>query len=83
MIVDKKLWGLVITIMVILGGVVVWGAERIATDVWENSEINVQQAEQIKTLKDQRKEMSDFLKEMKKENDDAHKEIIKKLETRR
>jgi len=70
-IVDKKLWSMVMALIVLLSGVIVWGAESIVTDVKDNTKSNAVQSEQIKNLIDQRREMLDILSKMNDKLDRA------------
>lgn len=49
-IVDKKLWGIVMTILTILFGLVVWGGQEVVSDVKESVKANAVQDEQIKEM---------------------------------
>lgn len=79
MIVDKKLWVLMMSALTVLLGLVVWGGQSIALDVKENTKANAAQSVQILNLIEQRKEMLDLIRDMRSEVKTGQAEILARI----
>ena len=79
MIVDKKLWALVLAALTVLLGLVVWGGQSIAMDVKENTKLNATQSVQIQNLIEQRKEMMELIREVRSEIKTGQAEILARI----